>query len=367
MITIRDWKIQLALATISICLIIQFFRLDVKPYKSTNTDNENKLTMNEAFENKEPDNKTQLDNKTKLSYLEVNEASSIYKDSPYITNMNTTNVLARTNHNNKELCVKQYNSSIRTISKKERKYLEKLVNNMLDKLESENSDLTTFIKLNLINTRFAKGNRWLEHGLPHTHPNIIILPPNLFETLIDPDVSDTRLLTDIGSTIIHELVHINQRIDPSKYNDLYNKWNFKKAVYLDNMEIIIDLNRHNPDAMDIKWIWYNQKNKQYYWIGAVFKNKEPNNLQDVHYLAYPVYSIGEDNYKYIESSKPIHLSEFSDFMNYFGINNNHYHPNEIVAQYMEYYYLDQMGLDGNLNMLDKDGYRLFLELVDKKN
>lgn len=376
-----NWKFQLLLIILITFMLIQFFRLDIKQYPN-NTNNYSKIN-NKTIElfansNSNSSNKsnTRLENEFKLNFVKSKDADIIFNNSTYLDTMNSVNIYARSADYDKDDTINSYTNCLLSITKKERARLEKLVTLLLYKLRD--TELYHFIKSNLVNIKFAKGNNWLEQGLPHTHPNIIVLPPSFYADLRQIDNLDLdnlenvgdnydKLLTDNASTIIHELVHIHQRRNTYIYTELYNKWGFKKAKYFDNMEIITTLNRHNPDALDIKWVWYNKNDKKYYWIGAVFKNKKPDGLHDVIYIAYPVSAVFEGGYKYIESIKPMYLNEFSDFTNNFGHSSNHYHPNEIIAQFMEYYYLKIIGVKDDLFMLDKEAYRLFLRWISTIN
>lgn len=143
---------------------------------------------------------------------------------------------------------------------------------------------------------------------------------------------------DDSKIILHELTHILQRKYVDKFNKLYVKWGFEKASYIDNFNSIKIRERNNPDSNGDIYIWKNKD--KYYWIGALYNNYEENNYQfnknikDVSYVAVEVYKINDNIFKLLENVKPIPVELLEDYIIYFNLYNNHYHPNEISAEYM---------------------------------
>ena len=274
--------------------------------------------------------------------------------------MNSVNYTARKS-NNKYDCVKKYMESLISISQKEKEDVNNLINLMIYKIKD--IKLQNFLLLNIQTSKIAKGNMWLESNMPHTHSNIIIFPNYWFNNI--KELSNSSLHNE-GSTLIHELIHVNQRYNYKPYQKLYKEWGFIKPNYIDNMDHIRLLNRHNPDGVDILWVWHDKKSDKYYWIGTLFKNENPKNLTDVNCLAFELSKIndlpGESNFKCFDNTIPIKLSQFTNFMEYFNISNNHYHPNEIVSSYMEIYYKNSFM--EKKNKLKNTGYYIFEKNID---
>ena len=216
--------------------------------------------------------------------------------------------------------------------------------------------------------------------MPHTHKNVIILPRKWFSDLVKKHKQklESSALRNEALTLLHELLHIHQRNNKHKYVELYKKWGFTQPSYIHNSDEFFRVSRNNPDANDFNWIW--NHNNVNYIIGAsfnmnnnisinIFDNDEFKegtvdnlDLTDVSYKIHQLESIGEKIYKMGEytsqnldgSSKNIKNNK--PFNSYFGITNNHYHPNEMASQYLEFVFYD---LVNNANSLDNKGYSIF--------
>lgn len=255
----------------------------------------------------------------------------------YLSKFNQPNIQARGFDTMAEM-VRSYNKALIPITDKEKYNTSLKINKYIDLL---NNNHKKYIKSCLPKIQICKGAKWLEAGMPHTHDNCIIMRPDWFDSQF------------MESTFIHELIHVIQRKYPSKWNELYNAWGFMQATELTGLESYLNINRINPDGMDINWIWYSVNENKYYWIGAVYKSISPSSLMDINYLAIPIIKVSSENtFKYIGTT-PNKLNMFHEFKNYFGIDQNHYHPNEIAAQFAEYYF------SNNNNNITHPGYKVF--------
>ena len=92
-------------------------------------------------------------------------------------------------------------------------------------------------------------NKKADNGLPHTrYPNIICLPENIKEE-------------DIEFIILHETVHITQRLYTNEWNYILEKWNMKPWKGVLPTEINNRI-RINPDTINEPlYIWKKR------WIG----------------------------------------------------------------------------------------------------
>jgi hypothetical protein len=306
------------------------------------------------------------ENLNSYRFLNKSDAAVIFADLKYLNSMNSSNISAR--HTSKNTINQQYIKSILEVTDVDKVAFNNLVDLMclrLDVSPSSNAQrCKKFIKYILQHkTIIAKNSEWLESGMPHTHNNIIFFPQQWFNEIQNTSTrtNNTKLLEN-GATLCHEIIHIIQRIDTDKFNKLYERWGFINASYIDNFNSIVNLNRENPDGLNINWIW--RSNTNYYWFGAVFKNDQPNKLSDVNYSIYPVYEIDKNRkqYKISENNLISNISDFDEHRKYFKLTNNHYHPNEIVAEYFSIWY-KQLINNGNgnsiNNMSDSPGFIIF--------
>jgi len=243
----------------------------------------------------------------------------------YLTRFNQPNIQARGFDTRNEL-QRTYNKCIIPITDEEKKASWDNISTFVDTLPN-NKRLYVITWLSKI--QIAKGASWLESGMPHTHGTYIIMRPDWFS------LSGFK-----SSTLIHEMTHVIQRQQPDAWSKLYEQWGFIRADELSGLESQLELNRCNPDGMETHWVWNPSGDDKYYWISAVFNSVNPSALTDVSYLAYPislVQSATNQSFKYTGTT-PLKLSSFPVFQSYFNIHNNHYHPNEIGAQYAEYYF-----------------------------
>lgn len=347
------------------------------------------------------------------------EYGNAYDDN-YLNTMNAQNLISRECSSMKQ-CRAKYSKSLLEINNSEAEGINILLNMIVRKLKSEGKEGNLLLRLSIIkllvsgNVFIAKGNKWLENGMPHTILNNIVLPAETWFNQISllskrcngkQDCFHESILLNEGSTLIHELTHIRQRYHESQliydtnhvnpYNNLYKLWGFIKSDYIDNIQDILEKNRHNPDGLDDKWIWKTNANNvdKYYWIGAIFNNHNPSSLRDVQYIAVELFKISSQElhltnddipkgaielpieisngnnanntnniFKRLESSSIIQLSSLREFNDYFGnvLGNNNYHPNEISAQYMEIYYKNKLNLGGKPN---NEGYKHFVENIN---
>lgn len=267
---------------------------------------------------------------------------------PYWIYMTTPNIMARGFINLDQMKIKYREDGIQSIEDSESSTATEPSHSVASEKTYISNEITTLMRnwqnrprmrglylyfdYWLSRIMIAKASPWLESGMPHTHDKIIVLDPSWF--------SSFRL-----STFIHELSHVHQRKYPEDWYKLLSQWGFMHYDFnlegANGLEDVLIRNRTNPDGLDIHWVWQSPSSNKFYWIGAVFQSISPSSLTSgIEYNAYPLIQDNSGKFVYLHSSSHIPLKSFSDFQNYFGINQNNYHPNEIISQYMEYYLED---------------------------
>lgn len=158
-----------------------------------------------------------------IKYLSINEFKNITNLSDFFNNMNSYDLQVRKSNNNNEY-LKKYQLGYRTFTKQQKKILDNIVNIIENKINKYDN----FKNIKWI---FVKIDTNLENSYPHTIENVIVLSDNFFNYSFKSQIN----------TIIHEKIHIYQRIYPEYIHILYNKWGFKKINFT------INNNRNNPD------------------------------------------------------------------------------------------------------------------------
>jgi hypothetical protein len=385
----KNIKLGLLYITILI-LLIEIIKIRPIPRGSSNQDTvtenyenyENKLKSEiKDFSKQQKVLKANVTNHTKyLKIKQINFADSshskiLYKNSPYLNSMNKVNLTARKFKNIEDATTKYINDSLVGISDDEKEAFLWVIEKILNEFKM-NVVVYNFIKYYVYDDEnknkhkviIAKSADWLEYNMPHTHNDVIILTSDWFSDIMKKYKRGfvNSMLLNEGMTFIHELIHIHQRIYMKKYETfLYSEWGFIKANYIHNIKEFIYMNRLNPDGQKLDWIW--NVNNKYYLIGAIYESENPsslisvsNKLVELNKTDTNVFSYASNN---INNNSGILLSSSDLFMDYFGITNNNYHPNEIAAQYMEYYFSDILG-DKILGD-DYEGYNVFKKNIKK--
>jgi hypothetical protein len=258
-----------------------------------------------------------------ISQVYASAGTSVNK---YLQNMNQPNLLARGCSSKDELYNK-YLDAFDDITDIERMRIASFVLELLENIKIRNSAYYKYLLYWINKISIAKAKPWLEAGMPHTLENTIIMDANWF--------SNPR-----STTFVHELTHINQRIVPFEFEDLYKDLNYldysQGIENIKGMETVITMNRNNPDGMSPNWLWYDKLSNTYWWIGAIFQNITPSRLTDVNNVALKL-ERGTDGTFYYLKQQPTLLDTLAQFNTFFGVNPNNYHPNEMTAKFSEWY------------------------------
>lgn len=240
----------------------------------------------------------------------------------YVTNI-YSNFIRSLNYINK----KARNNTDFSYSKSD----EKVINWVVDLLRDYNCNVYIHDR-----NKIVYGHPKLEFNYSHTMGEYIILSNhdyNLLKRYYEDN--NNNVIYNIGLTIVHESLHVHQRLNYDKYKELYKKWGYVFVDKIYNFNHILKTKRQNPDANDNDILWLN--NGKYYFINCFF---DPNNVNAhvVNRYAYPIIKVN-NYYKYFGSS-PINLSKLSGYYEFFGDVHNDYTPNEICAEYNEKLYME---------------------------
>jgi hypothetical protein len=233
-----------------------------------------------------------------IQYLTFDEFASITNSSDYFNNMNSYDLQVRKS-NNKNEYFNKYQSGYQTFTMEQKKILLNIVNIIEKKIYKYNN----FKNIKWV---FVKIDTDLENSYPHTIENVIVLSNKFFYNSTSSQIN----------TIIHEKVHIYQRMFPEYINILYKNWGFNKV----EVDIGIDYNRNNPD---IKY-YYSYNNNL---LIQLYTNN-PRDLYDSNAYLIDL----ENNNKIIINDDVIKQYNLPDI----SISKLE-HPNEIMAEIISLY------------------------------
>ena len=158
--------------------------------------------------------------------------------------------------------------SISSINSIEKNKITKCINNANKKLKYINKSWFNGEKCIKLPWKIGMvTGKLYENGLPHTRDDIIIISKE-----------DINLYTEkkLTKTLIHEKIHIYQKMYPNDINiylNINNLKKYKKKTENDNI-------RANPDLDS--WIYIDNNNNVY---KAVY-NKNPQSVEDIEYFPY---------------------------------------------------------------------------------
>ncbi len=217
-----------------------------------------------------------------IYFLDKFQLSNYLSKDPdnFYENLNIINLQSR-NINNKDMFLNNLHLYCYTFTKQETKILIKTINDVNKKLDNLN-----YIGFNNFNNKkipwiigSSIGNNY-EYGLPHTRNNIIILNKEMFDSIVYNKIELMKLL-------IHERIHVYQKMFPNDINDFLQNNNFIPIKYFNND------NRANPDTNNIIY----QKNNIIYECKFNINNNllycTNNSYYNEHPYEYMAYEIAE--------------------------------------------------------------------------
>jgi hypothetical protein len=136
--------------------------------------------------------------------------------------------------------------------------------------------------------RFIVVDDRLESGMPHTIHSAIVFPLRWLEMLTTSiEHSRTERIWACVETLVHERVHVWQKMHPPLFHSLYVTWGWKFMSSVPKS--LTELHRHNPDT---PYHWCIQEERSvgvtptdtYIWVPCVRFRTSPQSLHDVDYF-----------------------------------------------------------------------------------
>jgi len=198
--------------------------------------------------------------------------------------------------------------------------------------------------------RFIKVTDSIEGGLPHTRGGNIVLSQGALDGLrrMRTEEPAAKALFSAGELLVHELIHVHQRIQPDRYAALYREhWGFVKARRIKATAWMQAHQLMNPDGSDVTWIYPLRRNGAVRWIlplVAFAEGAEPKRMpHDMRMIAVTVQG-GDGRFRVTAGGDGTEaLAKVPEYAERFIGISSIYHPNEIAADYAStLFVLDEM-------------------------
>lgn len=191
---------------------------------------------------------------------------------------------------------------------------------------------------NIYPWNFIKISRKIEGGMPHTINNFIVIPDSITSSIATfyQKKKYNEIIEEYGLILIHEYIHVIQKINPNIFNNLYqNYWNYsyQKVNIPNNLQII---QRINPDGLDTNWVFKKKDNSR---IAHHVVLKKSNQLSDINIVTLKV----NKDHSLAETQRD------KEFKSFFCKNSQNYHPHENSACLISEYILFKNGYNINFN------------------
>ncbi len=170
-----------------------------------------------------------FDIKKKIIFLSQKDREIIYNilvKSDYFKRFNKVDFIVR-KCNNINSCITNYCDNIKDFTKEQKDYLSQLC-------DMVNNKIKKYSKLSKLNWKFCKFNINIENGYPHTHSDIIFISDKFFKFNINENMI----------TLLHELIHIYQRLYPNETRLFHDKIGLKYSKCICNYNMY---HRSSPD------------------------------------------------------------------------------------------------------------------------
>jgi hypothetical protein len=188
--------------------------------------------------------------------------------------------------------------------------------------------------------RIVKVKNNIEGGLPHTRGNMIVFSESVLKSIA---LTAQNKQADPGylNLLIHEQVHVIQRVKPKEFAALYEQqWGFRKVSAIRGADGWIASHQIvNPDAVDVLWVWPVPDTTKVIWPRVIFAGESPTPTMPDDFLLVGIELLSTaDGYSVSTDKMDVphfqNLSDESAYIKKFPGVSSLYHPNEIAADYL---------------------------------
>ena len=188
--------------------------------------------------------------------------------------------------------------------------------------------------------RFVKLADSIEGGLPHTRADAIILSEYVAASVVEmrQQLSAQAALMRVGPLLVHEQMHVLQRLEPARFAPLYIKvFGFVRSAPLDLPAELVANQVANPDGLGCCWLFPLTAEPGRFllpWLAFAESGTRRKMPQDFRMRAVPVVAQGA-GYRVLRAAdgrvQTRDLVEVAEYVQAFSLTQNFYHPNETAA------------------------------------
>lgn len=204
-----------------------------------------------------------------------------------------------------------------------------------------------YAKIAALDWNLLKLDSSIEGGMAHTRGPAIVLPSELLRAAVSRnDAGRAERLSLLGLWLLHEQLHVVQRLYPELFEQLYTEqWGFRRVDFGEPNPWLVKHQLINPDAIDDHWIYPVRAGDSTVWIWPTVVLGESRGIRrllgvpslsgDMRMVAVEVrateegFSIALDG-----NGMPVirRLLSFREYRGDFPYAMAPFHPNEIAAE-----------------------------------
>lgn len=179
-------------------------------------------------------------------------------------------------------------------------------------------------------------------SLPHTRNEHIVLSPPILRVMsqMRQNLPEEQALAGMGNLLIHEQVHVLQRLHPEWFRPLYTEvWGFVHADEIEGAGPVRRRRLTNPDGVDTRWVIQVEEGgeRRWVWPQLLLNERQPHPslpgdlrmvLVDLEREGDGVFRVRRD-----DQDEPVirPLMDSQAYMDAIPNTRHAYHPNEIAA------------------------------------
>lgn len=186
--------------------------------------------------------------------------------------------------------------------------------------------------------RFVKLADSIEGGLPHTRAEAIILSESISAGIAGMyRQSAAATLRRIGPLLLHEQMHVLQRLQPARFESLYvNVFGFARRATLTLPTELVVNQVANPDGLDCCWLFPLAQPGRFIlpWLEFAASTNRRKMPQDFRMRAVPIIAEGSEFRVMRDAQGRVQtrdLAQVAEYVQAFPLTENYYHPNESAA------------------------------------